>query len=119
MADLIPPAPIDAPFASYNWNDWYQKVRNGINNATDLRWSNFTSFTGSNLTQLETRLHNSLQAIQGGAPGDYYHLTAAQHAAATATGLTTVVITAKLTTGGVNGSMTFTNGRLTAHTPAT
>jgi hypothetical protein len=35
------------------------------------------------------------------------------------TGLTVTITTAKLTTGGTNGSMTFTNGILTAQTQAT
>lgn len=35
------------------------------------------------------------------------------------TGLNVTVTTAKLTSGGANGSMTFTNGVLTAQTPAT
>ncbi len=34
-------------------------------------------------------------------------------------GLTVTITTAKLTGGGANGSMTFTNGVLTAQTPAT
>lgn len=34
-------------------------------------------------------------------------------------GVTTTITTAKLTGGGANGSMTFTNGVLTAQTPAT
>ena len=34
-------------------------------------------------------------------------------------GLNVTITTAKLTTGGANGSMTFTNGVLTASTPAT
>lgn len=36
-----------------------------------------------------------------------------------ASGLSVTITTAKLTTGGTNGSMTFTNGILTAQTPAT
>jgi hypothetical protein len=36
-----------------------------------------------------------------------------------AAGLTVTITTAKLTTGGVNGSMAFTNGILTAQTAAT
>ncbi len=38
---------------------------------------------------------------------------------APASGVTAVITTAKLTAGGANGSMTFTNGILTAHTDAT
>lgn len=42
MADILPPAPIDAPFASYNWTDWYKKVRDAINNAQTVQWSAIT-----------------------------------------------------------------------------
>lgn len=42
MADILPPAPIDAPFASYNWTDWYKKVRDAINNAQTVAWSAIT-----------------------------------------------------------------------------
>ena len=42
MADILPPAPIDAPFTSYNWADWYKKVRDAINNATTVAWSIIT-----------------------------------------------------------------------------
>ena len=42
MADILPPAPIDAPFGSYNWTDWYQKVRTAINSATSVAWSSVT-----------------------------------------------------------------------------
>lgn len=84
MADIIPPSPIDAPFGSYNWQDWYFKVRKAINDAATLQWSQITDFTGSNLTQLVTRNHNDLQSFQGGAPNDYYHLTNAQWTALTA-----------------------------------
>lgn len=118
MADIIPPIPIEAPFASYNWIDWYQKVRRAINEAQNLKWSQFTDFTGSNLTNLQTRNHNDLQNIQGGSATENYHLTAAQNTAIDA-GITVTITTAKLTGGGTNGSMTFTNGILTAQTPAT
>ena len=42
MADILPPAPIDAPFASYNWTDWYKKVRDAINNSSSVAWSIIT-----------------------------------------------------------------------------
>lgn len=35
-------------------------------------------FTGSNITSILTRAHNDLQTIQGGAAGDYNHLTTVQ-----------------------------------------
>jgi len=118
MADIIPPIPIDAPFASYNWVDWYQKVRRAINEAQDLKWSQITDFTGSNLNQIATRNHNDLQTLQGGTAGQYYHLTQAQRNAVNS-GITVTITTAKITGGGVNGSMTFTNGILTAQVAAT
>lgn len=42
MADVLPPAPVDAPFGSYNWADWYKKVRDAINNATSIAWGIIT-----------------------------------------------------------------------------
>lgn len=118
MSDIIPPSPIDAPFGSYNWQDWYFKVRTAINNAQNISWSQINNFTGSNLTSLATRNHNDLQTIQGGSAGQFYHLTSAQNTAIAA-GITATIVTAKLTLAGTNGSMTFTNGVLTASAPAT
>lgn len=43
MADILPPAPIDAPFGAYGWVDWYRKVRDVINNSQTVA---FTSITG-------------------------------------------------------------------------
>ena len=42
MADILPPAPVDAPFGSYNWVDWYKKVRDQINQANNLTWASIT-----------------------------------------------------------------------------
>lgn len=44
MADILPPAPVDAPFGSYGWTDWYKKVRDAINAAASVAW---TSITGT------------------------------------------------------------------------
>lgn len=68
-----------------------------------------------------TVTHNSLSGLQGGTTGQRYHLTAAEHTAVGAFtgGYTGTIITAKLTALGATGSMTFTNGVLTAQTPAT
>jgi hypothetical protein len=98
----------------------------GTINFTDL------NFTGGNLTEIPTRNHNDLQTIQGGSTTDRQHLTTAQVTAIAtntsdiatiqaeiAAGLTVTITTANLTTGGVNGSMTFTSGILTAQTAAT
>lgn len=63
MADILPPAPVDAPFTSYNWTDWYEKVRRAINDTGTITWSQINNFTGSNLNQLAVRSHASLQNL--------------------------------------------------------
>lgn len=75
--------------------------------------------------------HNDTTGKQGGGGTEFFHLTAAQNTLVSGisttaakintlgSGLTVVITTAKLTAGGANGSMTFTNGVLTAQTPAT
>ncbi len=121
MAQVLPPAPIDSPFGSYNWADWYEKVRRLINAVTVIAWSQINDFTGSNLNQLATRLHESLQGLQGGAANDRFHLTTVQHTALTAgfsgTGKlvreTSPVFTTGITTGGgtfLTSSVALTNG---------
>lgn len=42
MADILPPAPVDAPFTSYNWADWYKKVRDAINAGATVAWATIT-----------------------------------------------------------------------------
>lgn len=80
MAVLLPPQPVGVPPDSGLWNDWYQKLRDLINNgAVTVTWSSI-NFTGSNITSIVNRAHNNLQSLQGGAAGEYFHLTAAQYA---------------------------------------
>lgn len=75
--------------------------------------------------------HNNLSGLQGGTVNQFFHLDNTHYTlvnAITATavqinqlasGLSVTITTAKLTGAGANGSMTFTNGVLTAQTPAT
>ena len=59
MAATRPPIPWDRPSMSFEWVDWYTKLRNIIDeSALD---------------------HNALLNLQGGVATQYYHLTAAQH----------------------------------------
>lgn len=83
MADIIPPAPIDAVPNSYAWIDWYRKLREVVNQANNIAWASVNK-AGSNLTDIATRLHNDLQTRQGGSASESYHLTAAQHIETTA-----------------------------------
>ncbi len=85
MATKLPPNPVGVPPGSSYWNDWYEKLRIFVEQIT-------TSVDWSIVINTPTTL-----------PG--YGIT---------TGLTTVVPLAKLTGAGVNGSLTFTDGLLTA-----
>lgn len=70
--------PVGTPPGSAYWNQWYEQLRNLINSGSVYTtWANI-NFTGSTITSIVSRPHNSMQTIQGGAVGDYQHLTTAQ-----------------------------------------
>ena len=83
MIKKLPPSPLGFPPGSSYWNDWYEKLRQMVNGGLSILWTNI-DFTASNLTSITTRLHNTLQSIQGGVVGEYNHLTNAQLAAVNA-----------------------------------
>ena len=147
MAIQIPPIPNNPITDVFVWRDWFYKVSQSLISQASTNFVNL-NFSGSNLQSIETRQHNALQAIQGGQGGQYYHLTATQLATVTSIptfgtmatqnsnsvsitggsiagtiiptgGISVTITTSKLTTGGANGSMTFTNGILTSQTQAT
>lgn len=68
---------------SQRWLEWFRLISLEINEISTVTWGNI-NFTGSNITDIVSRQHNNLQLIQGGTSGQYYHLTAAQHAALSA-----------------------------------
>jgi hypothetical protein len=63
MPDILPPAPVDAPFGAYNWVDWYKKVRDAINAAETIVWTAITgtptTLAGYGITDGQTKLNNS------------------------------------------------------------
>ncbi len=61
MPDILPPAPVDAPFGSYNWTDWYKKVRDAINAAETIAWS---AITGTPTTLSGYGITNAQNGIQ-------------------------------------------------------
>jgi len=67
MAAGVPPPPLNSPSGSYYWLEWYTNLTNFLN-GTNIPWANL-NFTGSNLHDIITRLHNTLQSIQGGNAG--------------------------------------------------
>jgi hypothetical protein len=146
MAVQLPPIPNNPITDVFVWRDWFYKVSQLLGEQAGLAWTTI-NFTGSNLRDIVTRQHNALQDIQGGIANEYYHLSQAQYntivalptvpfsianggtGATTAanartnlglgSGLSVTITTAPITPGGATGSMTFTNGILTAQTPAT
>jgi hypothetical protein len=86
----LPPPPSQSPPGSTVWIEWYRQLRDFlVAEGGTIPW-NSVDKTGANLTDLPTRTHNSLQSLQGGTTGEYYHLTSAQATDLTDSGLTTL-----------------------------
>jgi len=83
MADILPPFPVDSEANSYTRIDWYLKLRTLLNSVNNIAWAVIDK-AGSNLTDIQTRNHNDLQNVQGGASGERNHLSNAQLTEATA-----------------------------------
>lgn len=75
----LPPPPTRAPDGSFAWLDWYNKLQQFVSQGGVVPWANI-DFTGSDISDIVNRNHNSLTSIQGGTTGEFFHLTAAQHA---------------------------------------
>lgn len=89
MPAILPPSPNGVPPGHSFWNDWYEKLRMIINDvATSIVQWTAISFTGSNITDIQSRDHNNLQNLQGGTAGEKYHLSLAQNTALTSGGVT-------------------------------
>ena len=63
MAEILPPPPIGEPFASYQWDDWYRKVRKTINDGQTVAWS---SITGKPSLVETTRTISTTAPLNGG-----------------------------------------------------
>lgn len=61
MPDILPPVPVDAQFGSYNWTDWYKKVRDAINAAETVSWA---AITGTPTTLSGYGITNAQNGIQ-------------------------------------------------------
>lgn len=72
---LTPPPTRLRDTNEFAWTAWFNNVTRVLTYTGSLAWS-LLDFTGSNLTDIVTRLHNDLQTKQGGTTGEYYHLTA-------------------------------------------
>lgn len=64
MAEILPPPPVGEPFASYQWDDWYRKVRKTINDGQTVAWS---AITGKpNLVETTRTISTTLPLTGGG-----------------------------------------------------
>ena len=74
----IPPQPTsNLDFNSPEWQTWFRQIRQNLQTTGTVNWGSI-NFTGSSLSDIVTRPHNVLQQIQGGKPGEYYHLDSTQ-----------------------------------------
>lgn len=71
---LLPPPPTqNKNLDSHVWQDWFRKVREYVVNPGTVSWGTI-NFAGSSLADIQSRDHNVLQGVQGGASGQFYHL---------------------------------------------
>lgn len=80
MASYIAPIPNQPVSNVHEWRDWFFRLGQTVNTGTPVAWGNII-FTGSDITDIQVRLHNSLQGLQGGniTGTEYYHLSQAQY----------------------------------------
>lgn len=77
----ISPVPLNEPQDSFAWQQWYLELQKTLGGTEGtIAWA-IVSKAGSNLSDLATRDHASLQNIQGGITGERYHLTLNQSTA--------------------------------------
>ena len=79
MASGLPPPPVNDQPGSFAWLEWYRQLRNYVSTSGSVPWY-IINFSGSNITDISTRLHNNLQGVQGGTSGEHYHLTGTEKA---------------------------------------
>jgi len=124
---LPPPPPTNQGVDSRQFRDWFYTIFSQTNGNLDqigtmaYENSNNVSITGGNIAN--TNLSNIQTPgltgyLYGHNTGPVTASTTIPYSAITG-GLSVTITTAKLTSGGTNGSMTFTNGILTAQTQAT
>lgn len=101
MALVPPPPPTKSEPGSFAWMSWYQSLYYYLTTAGSVTWASIDK-TGSNLTDIATRLHSSLQGIAGAGE---YHISAAQatnvsNLSGTNTGDQTITLTGDVTGSG-------------------
>jgi hypothetical protein len=126
MANNLPPIPQDKISEVQSWRDWFRNLGNYIQQAQNgnIITPIIAGGTGANnAAGARQNLGLGTIAVQN---ADNVAITGGTLTGVSVSGtivptggITRTITTAKLTTGGTNGSMTFTNGILTASTQAT
>ena len=127
---LPPPPPISQALDTRQFRDWFYTVFAQTNGNLDqlgtIAYQNYdnVNITGGNVANTNLSNINTpglTGYLYGHNTGPVTASTTIPYSAITGTptGLSVTITTAKLTTLGTNGSMTFTNGILTAQTQAT
>jgi hypothetical protein len=126
MANSLPPIPQDKISEVQSWRDWFRNLGNYIQQAQNgnIITPIIAGGTGANnAAGARQNLGLGTIAVQN---ADNVAITGGTLTGVSVSGtivptggITRTITTAKLTTGGTNGSMTFTNGILTASTQAT
>lgn len=75
----LAPPPIGDPAGSFAWLEWFRALQLYVTTNGQIPWD-LIDKTGADISDLPNRAHNSLQSIQGGQSGEYYHLTQAEYA---------------------------------------
>jgi hypothetical protein len=75
----LPPPPTRAPSGDFAWIAWYNQLYSLLNTTGSVAWS-LINFAGSSIADIADHSHSLLSGLQGGTSGEYYHLTAAEHA---------------------------------------
>jgi hypothetical protein len=78
----LPPPPTRAAAGDFVWVAWYNDLNRALSQGGSIAWT-VVNKAGSSIADLQNKNHNLLTSIQGGIPGEHYHLTLPQYTIAT------------------------------------
>jgi hypothetical protein len=98
MTIRLPPYPLNADPLGHAYKDWSIKLQAILSSTSGITWTQVDK-TSSNLSDISTRLHSSLQGVQGTTSGNAYHAT--EKGTAVLVAGTKIVNTAQALTGSI------------------